>query len=258
MIEGHSNQDIQYCISIADRHVPFGCTFPVECWFAPLVKDAKLSTVTVKVVEKQTAQLEATASESVRHNVRFITAAQTHIVFSKTIDFAEEHQASADEFSEIEWRFTTSVCLPRSLDACSQSISTKHVKITHELRIKAEFGDESGHVVAKVRVWDLGGVDLVTDGNQIAEVMPFKIHMTPNVGGEDHSVHGQVIQHTVHDTRCPPPAYSDHFSDLIVSAANQLHLCEDPLLAEIDYARSSSEGSSMHSVDPSPRYEQTV
>ncbi|KAJ5124857.1 uncharacterized protein N7515_008682 [Penicillium bovifimosum] len=256
MLEGHSSQDIQYCISIADRNVPFGCTFPIECWFAPLVKGAKLSTVTVEVIEKQTAQLEATAAESVRHNVRFITAAQTQIVFCKTIDFSGEQEVSGDEFSEIEWRFATSVCLPRSMDACSQSIATKHVKIAHELRVTAEFRDESGNVVAKVRVWFPGYLELVSDGNQVAEVLPFKIHMTPNVGGEDQSVQ-QVIQR-VHETRCPPPAYSDHFSDLIVPVANQLHLFEDPLLAEIHSARSSGEGSSMDGVDPSPRYEETV
>ncbi|KAJ5555683.1 hypothetical protein N7535_008117 [Penicillium sp. DV-2018c] len=241
MLEGHSSQDIQYCISIADSNVPFGCTFPVECWFAPLVKGAKLSTVTFEVIEKQTAHLEATASESVRHNIRFITAAQTQIVFCETIDFSGEQEASVNGVSEIEWRFDASVRLPRCLDACSQSISTKHVKIAHELRITAEFGDESGDVVAKVE-----------------EIMPFKIYMTPNVGGEDQAVDEQVIQHTVEDTRCPPPAYSDHSSDLIVSVANQLHLFEDPLLAEIASARSSSEESSMHGMDPSPRYEQTV
>jgi hypothetical protein len=120
----------------------------VECWFAPLVKYAKLNTVTTKVIEKQTARTEATAAESVRHNMRFITAAQTQIVFSKTIDFSREEFPV--DGSDIEWRFTTPVSLPQSLDACLQSMSTGHIKITHELSVTAEFCDEEGNGTAVV------------------------------------------------------------------------------------------------------------
>lgn len=122
----------------------------MECWFAPLLKYAKLSTVTIKVIEKQTARLEATAAESVQQNMRFITAAQTQTVFSKNIDFSHENESPVDDLSEVEWRFTTSVSLPQSLDACSQSISTRHIKIAHELSINAEFRDEAGDVTAMV------------------------------------------------------------------------------------------------------------
>lgn len=124
----------------------------MECWFAPLLKYAKLSTVTIKVIEKQTARLEATAAESVQQNMRFITAAQTQTVFSKNIDFSHENESPVDDLSEVEWRFTTSVSLPQSLDACSQSISTRHIKITHELSINAEFRDEAGDVTAMVSI----------------------------------------------------------------------------------------------------------
>lgn len=122
----------------------------MECWFAPLLKYAKLNTVTTKVVEKQTARMEATAAESVRHNMRFITAAQTQTVFSKTIDFSREE--SPVDGSDIEWRFTTPITLPQSLNACSQSMSTRHIKITHELSITAEFRDEEGNVTAVVYI----------------------------------------------------------------------------------------------------------
>ncbi|KAJ6186544.1 hypothetical protein N7519_007845 [Penicillium mononematosum] len=238
-LEGHSNENIQYCLSITDRNVPFGCTFPVECWFAPLLKYAKLNTVTTKVIEKQTARMEATAAESVRHNMRFITAAQTQTVFSKTIDFSREE--SPVDGSDIEWRFTTPVSLPQSLDACSQSMSTRHIKITHELSITAEFRDEEGNVTAV-----------------ITEVMPFKIHMTPNVIGEDASVHGQDIQH-IQGNQSPPPAYGDRFSDSIVAVATQLNLCGHPTIAEIDSARSSNEQSaSIHATQPAPRYEEVA
>lgn len=216
-LEGHSDKNIQYCLSIIDRNVPFGCTFPVECWFAPLLKYAKLNTVTIKVIEKQTARLDATASESAQHNMRFITAAQSQTVFSKTIDFSRD-KSPVDDDSEIEWRFTMPVSLPQSFDACSQTISTKHLKITHELSITAEFRDDSDDVTAV-----------------ITEVMPFKIYMTPSVIGVNASIHGQDI-HLIQGSQSPPPAYSDRFSDLIVSAATQLDLCEHPMLAEINSA----------------------
>ena len=121
----------------------------MECWFAPLLKYVKLNTVTIKVIEKQTARLDATAAESAQHNMRFITAAQSQTVFSKTVDFSGD-ESSVDDDSEIEWRFITPVSLPQCLDACSQSMSTKHLKITHELSITAEFRNEAGDVIAVV------------------------------------------------------------------------------------------------------------
>ncbi|KAI2674362.1 hypothetical protein CBS147333_8207 [Penicillium roqueforti] len=239
-LEGHSSQNIQYCLSITDRNVPFGCTFPVECWFAPLLKYAKLNTVTIKVIEKQTARLEATAADSVRHNMQFITAAQTQTVLSKTMDFSQGDESPVDG-SEIEWRFTTPVSLPRTLDACSQSISTRHLKITHELSITAEFCDEAGAVTAV-----------------ITEVMPFKIHMASNVIGEDATIHGQDIQ-LMQGSQSPPPAYGDRLSDLIVSAASQLNICEHSIPAETEYPCSLSEhGASIHAMEPAPRYEEVL
>ncbi|EKV21748.1 hypothetical protein PDIP_03390 [Penicillium digitatum Pd1] len=240
-LEGHSNENIQYCLSITDRNVPFGCTFSVECWFAPMLKYAKLNTVAIQVTEKQTALLEATAAESVRYNMRFVTAAKTQPVLSKTINFSQQDESPGDDCPEIEWRFTTSVSLPQSLGACSQSISTKYLKITHELSITAEFHDEAGNVTA-----------------EITKIMPLKIYMTPNVIGDSASIHVEDIQ-LMQGSQSPPPAYSDHFSDLVVSAATQMNLCEHLVRAEIDSARSSSEERvSIHTVDPAPRYEEIV
>lgn len=139
-LEGHTDKDVQYCVSITDRNVPFGCTFPVECWFAPLSKKIKLNSATVQVIEKQTVRIEATAADSVRHNIHFVTAAHSQTVFSEKIDFSENQ--TPDDDSDIEWQFTKSIQLPQSLDACSQSISTKHIKISHELVVTAQFGNE--------------------------------------------------------------------------------------------------------------------
>lgn len=88
--------------------------------------------------------------------------------------------------------------------------------------------------------------------------MPFKIHMAPNVIGEDASVHGQDIQH-IQGNQSPPPAYGDRFSDLVVAVATQLNLRGQPMLAEIDSARPSSEQSaSINATEPAPRYEEVV
>lgn len=123
----------------------------MECWFAPLSKDIKLNAVTIKVIEKQTVRLEATASESVRHNIHFITEAHSQTVFSETLDFAQGYQ-SLEEDSDIEWRFMQPVCLPKRLDLCSQSISTKHIKISHELVVTAQFGN--GPEQKTTQVWN--------------------------------------------------------------------------------------------------------
>jgi hypothetical protein len=122
----------------------------VECWFAPLSKTTKLKTVAIKVIEKQTARLEATASESVRHNIHFLTAAHSQTVFSESIDFTQESSGPEnDSDTGIEWRFTKQVRLPQNLNDCSQSISTKHIKISHELVLTAQF-DEAGQKTTQV------------------------------------------------------------------------------------------------------------
>lgn len=131
--------------------MPFGCTFPVECWFAPLSKTTKLNTVIIKVIEKQTVRLEATASESVRHNIHFLTAAHSQTVFSESIYFTQSSQDPKDDL-DIEWRFTKQVRLPQSLDACSQSVSTKHIKISHELVVTAQFDDKTGPKATQVYI----------------------------------------------------------------------------------------------------------
>jgi hypothetical protein len=71
-------------------------------------------------------------------------------VFSKKIDFADGSEPTGADSMETEWRINTSVCLPRTLGGCSQSLSTKHIKIKHVLSVKAEFCDQEGQVTAEV------------------------------------------------------------------------------------------------------------
>lgn len=95
-------------------------------------------------------RLDATAAESVRQNIHFVSCAHNHTVFSKRIDFADGSEPTGADSMETEWRINTSVCLPRTLGGCSQSLSTKHIKIKHVLSIKADFCDEEGQVTAEV------------------------------------------------------------------------------------------------------------
>ncbi|CAG8926298.1 unnamed protein product [Penicillium salamii] len=239
-LEGHTDKGIQYCVSINDRNVPFGCSFPVECWFAPLSKEIKLNSVTIKVIEKQTVRLEATASESVRHNIHFLTEAHSQTVFSESLDFAQGEQNPEDD-SDIEWRFTQPVCLPKSLNACSQSISNKYIKINHELVVTAQFSNGAEQ-----------------KASQLKSVLPFKIYMTPHITSDGSSVDGQDMQH-MHSSQCPPPAYIDHYSDLVVPDVADAEIFEHPMLTEIASPRSSSEQSTpILAVPPAPLYELAV
>lgn len=127
----------------------------MECWFAPLSKGTKLNNVKIEVQERQAVRLDATAAESVRQNIHFVTCAHNHTVFSKKIDFADGSEPTGADLMETEWRINTSVCLPRTLGGCSQSISTKHIKIKHVLVIKAEFCNEEGQLTAEVSIFTL-------------------------------------------------------------------------------------------------------
>lgn len=82
--------------------------------------------------------------------------------------------------------------------------------------------------------------------------------MTPNVIGEDASVHGQDIQH-IQGNQSPPPAYGDRFSDSIVAVATEANLCGHPTIADIESTRSSTQQStSIHATQPAPRYEEVA
>ncbi|RJE27620.1 hypothetical protein PHISCL_00045 [Aspergillus sclerotialis] len=92
----------------------------------------------------------------------------------------------------MEWRLNKLVRLPRSLDSCSQTISTKPIKITHALVITAEFQGSNGQILAKVN-----------------ENIPFRVYMTPDTIGEDAVVYGQDIQ-SLQERGSPPPPYGNH------------------------------------------------
>lgn len=79
--------------------------------------------------------------------------------------------------------------------------------------------------------------------------------MTPTVTGETVS-QGDIQQ--MQGNRSPPPAYVDHFTDLVVPAATELELLEDPMLTEVTSARSFEQSTPLLAMPPAPRYEQAV
>ena len=133
-----------------DVNIPFGCSFPTECWFAPLSKDLRLKRATIAVTERQHVRLDATASESRVYNVTTLNSIKNYTVFSERHDICTEASAAEHDCTPMEWRLNKLVRLPRSLDLCSQTISTKPIKITHALVITAEFEGANGQISAKV------------------------------------------------------------------------------------------------------------
>lgn len=79
--------------------------------------------------------------------------------------------------------------------------------------------------------------------------------MTPNVTGETVS-QGDIRQ--IQGNRSPPPAYIDHFTDMVVPAATELDFADDLMLIEGTSARSSEQTTPLLAMPPAPRYEQAV
>ncbi|KAL2830502.1 membrane-associating domain-containing protein [Aspergillus cavernicola] len=127
-------QPSQYHLSIPDQAVPYGCTFPLECWFPPRSENITLESVTVEVIEKHDIKFDATAAESVRYNTHFVTANKNLTIFEETHDFSQENTAHEQQIS-------MPIYLPRSLNSYSQTFLSRNIKIEHSLVVSAEFLD---------------------------------------------------------------------------------------------------------------------
>ncbi|KAJ5598884.1 hypothetical protein N7510_000011 [Penicillium lagena] len=205
-VEGLFSQNIQYSISMPDQNIPFGSTFLVECWFAPLSKSIKLCALTIEVIEKHYLRFDATARESVRDNIRYVTSAKNHTVFTQKEDVTDEASSA-----ETEWRIKQPVSLPKSLQHCSQSISTQNIKIGHALVIIADFQDGQGLVSTKVM-----------------KEISFNIHMAASVIEQSAIVPGQDFNLLVtHGS--PPPSYGKHTSDLIFANLPEIGALDHPV-----------------------------
>ncbi|KAJ5606661.1 hypothetical protein N7510_009442, partial [Penicillium lagena] len=221
-IENQWNGNIHCNISIPHRNIPFGSTFPVEISLASSSRDIELVAVTTQVLERHNLKIVATAAESVRHNVHFLTSRKSHIVFSERHDFTvDNYKMSAPERLDGEWRIARPVRLPQTLDACSQTIRSEAVTIDHLLTTTIEFRNSSGCI------------------STITKSFTFNIFMSPIVVREDATVHGRNIQHFLRNKN-PPPAYGDHVNDSTILESSELSVnndCGPPVATRVNIGR---------------------
>ncbi|KAJ5573272.1 hypothetical protein N7450_010256 [Penicillium hetheringtonii] len=197
-IERQSDHEIQYCITIPDSNIPFGSKFPVKCFFSPLTKNLKPNTITLSVIEKHNIRVDATAAESAMHNILTVTTSRNSTIFESEHNIAEASAADGDDESRAaEWSLDFPVQLPADFDLASQSISTRVIKISHELAMKAHFENTET------------GTPIIID-----ETIPFSIYMTPAVIGDDGAIHGQDME-CFQENENAPPAYGQHKCDAI-------------------------------------------
>jgi hypothetical protein len=118
-------------ITIPTPNIPFGCVFPVDISLWTPEKDTTLETITLQVIEKHNLRIDATASQSALYNIHTIRSARSLTLISKTFDFTSDPNT--------EWHVCKMIRLPQALDKCSQTITTKTVKIEHCLVVTAKF-----------------------------------------------------------------------------------------------------------------------
>lgn len=214
-IEGQTQHDIQYSISMPDLNIPFGSKFPVKCWFAPLSKTLRLIAVKITVVERHSLRVDPTAAESVMCNLLVLTSMRSCVLFTEERRYSTETLSLDGDIPPTEWCLDLPVSLPDSFETCSQSISTKPVKITHELVVKAEFQDTTTLASAEVSTakFSIRRVIELTS-SQFEEKINFSIYMTPAVIGADAVIHSGSLECFTEDGDTLPP-YSCHHSDTI-------------------------------------------
>lgn len=119
----------------------------MEFWLTPLSKNTKLVAVTIQVLERHNLRIEATATESVRSNINFLTSKKTHILFDERHDLtAESYEMPTPDRVEVQRRIEKDVRLPQTLNACSQTIRSKPVKIDHVLSTTLELQTPDGYI----------------------------------------------------------------------------------------------------------------
>ncbi|KAJ5184183.1 hypothetical protein N7492_001799 [Penicillium capsulatum] len=182
IVEGFSDQNIQYQISLPSQNVPFGATFPVECWFAPHSEKTQARSLEIRLIEKHHLRFPATATESVRYNIHHVTSTSSHTIFAESFDLSD-----LESSHEIGWQVTKRMVLPRNFHHCTQSFFGRNIKIEHLLAITARFS---------------GGND---QGAEIAETIPINVYMTPDSIGEDANVRSLDMRCSEGQASVPPP-----------------------------------------------------
>ncbi|KAH8689473.1 hypothetical protein BGW36DRAFT_401832 [Talaromyces proteolyticus] len=236
-IEGESNQNIQYQISIPNRNIAFGSTFPVQFLFTTPSKNIVLKSIKMEVVEKHNIRLDATAAQYAL-NIYSVRSERAYTVFVETFNFPKRSEFSIVDPTDTECCICKLVCLPQTFDSCSQSISTNAIEIRHLLIINAVFQDLNGQVL-----------------DQIANTIPFVIYMTPNVIGQDATVCGKLIQHNID----PPPPYGSHSIHPRLLGSTGMDSCGVSTSVDTNVDQIASEQNRFpQTLEPAPCYEALV
>ncbi|THC91392.1 hypothetical protein EYZ11_009141 [Aspergillus tanneri] len=198
LIENQWHEKVQYTVSIPDVNIPFGSTFPVEFWMAPMAKGLKLGAITIEVREKHNLKIAASAAYSAHCGVNFFTSAEEYTIFSERYD-AGNYVMLGSELLNVEWRVEKTVCLPRGFEACTQSVDSKNINICHMLAFTIELHNENGSL------------------SKIQGTFPINIFMSPRTISKNAVVHILDLQQFQADRNAGPPLYGNHIADLLLS-----------------------------------------
>ncbi|KAE8383160.1 hypothetical protein BDV26DRAFT_277605 [Aspergillus bertholletiae] len=194
----------QYSVSIPDVNIPFGATFPLKLWVAPLSKGLKLQALTINVVEQHELKINAPATYSAQFNVHFLSSKKENVIFSEGHSLDDCMTLESGE-SDIEWSATKWISLPQDLEAYSQDVSSSMIKINHQVEFTVELLGMGGKL------------------SMIKGTIPFNIYMSPQVISEHGTVRRLHVDGSLDEYMDPPPLYSKHQNDLL------LPVLRDPL-----------------------------
>ncbi|KAH8432012.1 arrestin C-terminal domain-containing protein [Aspergillus melleus] len=206
--EDLADPTIPYSVSIPHKKIPFGSTFPVNFWMAPLDKGLRMKAIKMAVVEKHSTKIDAPAAYATRYGVRYLTSAKDHIVLSERHDEQEEdYLVPASEMFDIEWSTTKAVALPKSLEKCTQRVRSNNIQVHHELVFTVELVNAKGNL------------------STISGALPFNIVILPQSVTPDGLAHGFEIEEFSYDYDSPP-LYGAHMTDpLLCGNLADLELC---------------------------------
>ncbi|KAL2811625.1 hypothetical protein BJX63DRAFT_444037 [Aspergillus granulosus] len=201
--EENANKDIQHYISIPDTLVRHGSVIPVECWVEPLLDHVTITSISVRVHERHDLCFDATAAESMRYDTNFITWHHDYILCAERCEFPGQSVARIGEHSDLQ-QITIPVRLPERLDSCSQSFSSRHIKIEHLLVVEIEY-----------QVGKTAGMSKVT------RTIPIYIYMASRPD-ECHETWAGVDLQWFKEEHSDPPSYGQHQLDQIVSGLTDM------------------------------------
>ncbi|KAL3463680.1 hypothetical protein BJX64DRAFT_256715 [Aspergillus heterothallicus] len=206
--EEKDNEDIRLSISIPDTLVQHGSTIPVDVWMEKLSESISISRITVQVHEKHDLCLTATAAETTRYQTHFITWHRDHIVFKEECSAPQLKRVQPDR-TNIQ-QMTIPVQLPRGLNVCSQTFTSRSIKIKHLLVVEVHYQNQTADAPTK-----------------ITRTLPLYIYMAP-IRGETCGSHTTRKCLEQKDGRDCPPSYGTHTVDQLISwhtvTGDDLHL----------------------------------